>query len=77
MEDYKHAVQPAITKELTKMFLTYKALLFINKTDVPADGKFFRFFLFSKLKSLQIIASKERPLVSARMLLPVTTISSY
>ena len=52
MEDYKHAVQPAITKELTKMFLTYKALHFINKTDVPANAQFFRFFLFLKLKFL-------------------------
>jgi hypothetical protein len=28
MEDYKHAVGPAINKELTKMFVTYKALTF-------------------------------------------------
>jgi len=52
MEDYKHAVQPAINKELTKMFLTYNALQFINKTDIPADAIFFRFFLFLKLKFL-------------------------
>jgi len=52
MEDYKHAVQPAINEELTKMFVTYKALQFINKTAITADATFFRFFLFLKLKFL-------------------------
>ena len=52
MDNYKHAVGPAITKELTKMFVTYKVLHFINKTDVPPDAVFFRFFCFLKLKFL-------------------------
>jgi len=42
MENYKHAVQPAIHREVTKMFIACKALHFI-----PV---FFRFFLFLKLK---------------------------
>ena len=50
MENYKHAVQPAIQKELTKMFITYKALHFINKSNIPPNAVFFRFFLFLKLK---------------------------
>jgi len=41
---------PAIEKELTKMFVTYKALVFINHSDIPPDAVFFRFFLFLKLK---------------------------
>jgi len=42
MENYKHAVQPAIHRELTKIFIACKALHFI-----PV---FFRFFLFLKLR---------------------------
>ena len=52
MPDYKHAVGPAIDIELTKMFITYKALVLINKTDIPPSSTFFRFFLFLKLKFL-------------------------
>ena len=52
MPDYKHAVGPAIDKELTKMFITYKALVLINKQDIPPASTFFRFFLFLKLKFL-------------------------
>jgi len=47
MEDYKHAVQPAIHKDITKIFLTFKALHFINKTGIPADAIFFRFLRMS------------------------------
>ena len=50
MSDYKHAVGPALDKELTKMFITYQALVFINKQDIPPGCSFFRFFLFLKLK---------------------------
>jgi hypothetical protein len=52
MENYKHAVIPAIQRELTKMFITYKVLHFINKPDIPPNAVFFRFFLFLKLKFL-------------------------
>jgi len=52
MDDYKHAVAPAIKTELTKMFVTHKALTFINKADIPPDAVFFRFFMFLKLKFL-------------------------
>jgi len=52
MQDYKHE----LTKELTKMFITYKALTFINKQDIPPDATFFRFFLFLKLKFLCVRA---------------------
>ena len=52
MPDYKHAVGPAIDKEMTKMFITYKALVLINKQDIPPGSTFFRFFLFLKLKFL-------------------------
>ena len=52
MPDYKHAVGPAIEKELTKMFITYNALELINKQDIPPGSTFFRFFLFLKLKFL-------------------------
>jgi hypothetical protein len=34
------------------MFITYKALVFINKTDIPPRSTFFRFFMFLKLKFL-------------------------
>jgi len=50
MENYKHEVIPAIQRELTKMFTTYKVLHFINKPDIPPNAVFFRFFLFLKLK---------------------------
>jgi len=50
MENYKHAVLPAINKELTKMFLTYKALVFVDQSDIPSNAIFYRFFLFIKLK---------------------------
>jgi len=52
MKDYRHAVGPAITKELTKMFVTYNVLTLINRLDIPPDATFFRFFLFLKLKFL-------------------------
>ena len=52
MPEYKHAVGPAIDKELTKMFVTYQALVLINKSDIPPGSSFFRFFLFLKLKFL-------------------------
>ena len=52
MQDYKHAVGPAINKELTKMFITYKALVFIDKSDIVQGAPFFRFFMFLKLKFL-------------------------
>jgi hypothetical protein len=52
MPDYKHAVGPALDKELTKMFVTYQALVLINKQDIPPGCSFFRFFLFLKLKFL-------------------------
>ena len=52
MDDYKHAVAPAIKTELTKMFITHEALTFINKADIPPDAVFFRFFMFLKLKFL-------------------------
>jgi len=52
MKDYRHAVVPAITKELTKMFVTYNVLTLINRLDIPPDATFFRFFLFLKLKFL-------------------------
>ena len=54
MPDYKHAVGPAIDKELTKMFVTYQALVLINKQDIPPGCSFFRFFLFLKPKFLPI-----------------------
>jgi len=52
MQDYKHA----ITEELTKKFLTYKALTFIYKQDISSSDSqpfFFRFFLFLELKFMQ------------------------
>jgi hypothetical protein len=52
MPAYKHAVGPALDKELTKMFVTYQALVLINKSDIPPGCSFFRFFLFLKLKFL-------------------------
>jgi hypothetical protein len=52
MPNYKHAVGPALDKELTKMFVTYQALVLINKRDIPPGCSFFRFFLFLKLKFL-------------------------
>jgi len=52
MPNYKHAVGPALDKELTKMFVTYQALVLINKQDIPPGCSFFRFFLFLKLKFL-------------------------
>ena len=52
MPEYKHAVGPALDKELTKMFVTYQALVLINKRDIPPGCSFFRFFLFLKLKFL-------------------------
>ena len=52
MPDYKHAVGPALDKGLTKMFITYQALVLINKQDIPPGCSFFRFFLFLKLKFL-------------------------
>ena len=52
MPEYKHAVGPALDKELTKMFVTYQALVLINKNDIPPGCSFFRFFLFLKLKFL-------------------------
>ena len=48
MKDYKHAVGPALNKELTKMFVTYKALVLIDRSEVPPDATFFRFFCFLK-----------------------------
>ena len=35
MPAYKHAVGTALDKELTKMFVTYQALVLINKSDIP------------------------------------------
>jgi len=52
MKDYKHAVGPALHRELTKMFVTYNALVLINRSDVPPDATFFRFFCFLKNKLL-------------------------
>ena len=52
MVDYKHAVAPAIAKELTKMFVTYRALVFVDRAAIPPDAVFFRFFLILKLKFL-------------------------
>ena len=52
MDTYKHAVEPAIYKELTKMFNTYEALEFVDKTSIPRDAMFYRFFMFLKLKFL-------------------------
>jgi len=46
MPAYKHAVGPALDKELTKMFVTYQALVLITKSDIPPGCSFFRFFLF-------------------------------
>ena len=57
MLDYKHAVGPTLDKELTKMFVTYQALVLINKQDIPPGCSFFRFFLFLKLKFLPIITT--------------------
>jgi len=52
MKDYKHPVGPALNKELTKMFVTYNALVLIDQSDIPPDATFSRFFLFLKLKFL-------------------------
>ena len=52
MTDYKDAVGPALNKELTKMFVTYKALVLIDRSEVPPDATFFRFFCFLKNKFL-------------------------
>ena len=52
MKDYKHAVGPALHRELTKMFVTYNALVLIDRSDVPPDATFFRFFCFLKNKFL-------------------------
>ena len=52
MTDYKLAVGPALNKELTKMFVTYKALVLIDRSEVPPDATFFRFFCFLKNKFL-------------------------
>jgi len=41
MKDYKHAVGPALTKELTKMFVAYKALVHIDRSEVPSDATYF------------------------------------
>ena len=64
MQAYKHAVGPALDKELTKMFVTYQALVLINKSDIPPGCSFFRFFLFLKLNS-PTTASSECPPASA------------
>jgi hypothetical protein len=52
MENYSHAVYPAIAKEMTKMFITYRALTFVDRSEIPPEAVFFRFFLFLKLKFL-------------------------
>ena len=52
MESYKHAVGPAIHKELTKMFKTYQALEIVDRSTIPPNAVFYRFFLFLKLKFL-------------------------
>ena len=38
MIDYKHAVAPAIAKELTKMFVTYRALVFVDRAAIPPNA---------------------------------------
>jgi hypothetical protein len=52
MPNNKHAVGPALDKELTKIFVTYQALVLINKQDILFGCTFFRFFLFQKIKFL-------------------------
>ena len=66
MPDYRHAVGPAIDKELTKMFITYKALVLINKKDIPPSSTFFRFFLFLFLK-LKFLPDHSFERMSARL----------
>jgi hypothetical protein len=52
MANYSHAVGPAIDKEMKKMFITYKALKFVDKADIPTNAIYYRFFMFLKLKFL-------------------------
>jgi hypothetical protein len=68
MTDYKHAVEPALNKELTKMFVTYNALVLIDRSEVPPDATFCQFFCFLKKECLHVTMERKslRPLLMPR-----------
>ena len=86
MKDYKHAVGPALNKELTMMFVTYKAFVLIDRFEVPSDATFFRFFCFLKNKflpdhsfermSARLCAMEVTPLLMLRPRMPLPEITT-